>query len=130
MLSGAVKLHDIEDAEAFVRACVSRSRIVLSWEERDELVCEGLVILVALSRSFRPQLEGYARAGSFAGYAAKLLPGKMSDAWHKLNEHHVPRTLPDGKRTYQYLEPHHKMERMEEADAGRSWNEFVAARTA
>lgn len=102
MLAEAVALHDVRDAEAFVQATLNASRRIYPPDEREELVAEGLRIMVELSASFVPQRDGYAHAGRFSGYAAKFLRLKLEDAYHRLHPEHTLRTCPDGKRRYEY----------------------------
>lgn len=88
-----------------MRASVRRSRVQASGHDLEELVAEGLVILCDLARRFKPQLEGYAQEGRFSGYAARFLPVKLGEAWHRMHPHHVLRTQPDGSRRYEYMLP-------------------------
>jgi hypothetical protein len=100
-----VCLHDILDAESFVAANIAKSRVILrDQHEREELLAEGLAILLELSVRYKPHMDGYKRAGSFAGYAAAYLPGRMRDAYHALHPEHVARRDADGRRVYSYGE--------------------------
>ncbi len=99
----AVALHDIRDVNMFVRNALDKAPIRLETQEFEELVGEGLVILYELAAKYEPHREGYARAGSFAGYAAMFLPKRMTDAWHRSHPEHRYITLPDGKRAWRYL---------------------------
>lgn len=104
LLPSAVPLHDIDDAEAFVRTHINKAGgLVLTRDEREELIAEGLVILCDLARRYKPRLDGYKRDGSFAGYATNLLGRKLSDAYHRQRENHLCRTQPDGTRKIEYL---------------------------
>lgn len=98
---GRVSLHDIEDAKAFVMATILKGKLLLSGEEREELLSEGVRILIALARDYQPGRGGLDAAGSrFSGYAAKYLPGKLSDAWHRLQGHRLQSTE-DGPRKWE-----------------------------
>lgn len=114
MLSQKVKLGNIDDAEAFVHHCIDKGKILLTVDEREELVAIGLVILIELERKYDPARDrgNGGRTHGFFGYALYLLPRKLGDAWHKHNPHHVLRTLPDGTRRYDYLK------------TPRSWDEI------
>lgn len=102
-LAAKVTLHDVNDVEAFVRATITKGRLRLTLDEREELVAEGLVIMARLSNSYEPGRNGLdATQSKFSGYAAKFLPGKLSDAWHRLQENHRLVTLPTGERKWQY----------------------------
>ena len=99
-----VALHDIADVHAFVGANVHRSGVILRDDERDDLIAEGITILLELSRRYEPHRVGYEKAGSFAGYAAKFLPGRMRDAYHAMHPEHIARRDADGRRVYEYGE--------------------------
>ncbi|MCA1572673.1 MAG: hypothetical protein LC798_20735 [Chloroflexi bacterium] len=101
MIGTAIRLHDIRDAEGFVAANIHKSRIILSADEREDLLAEGLAILCDLARKYEPHRPGYAHAGSFAGYAAKYLPGRMRDAFYAMHPEHVARRE-DGRRIYEH----------------------------
>ncbi len=104
LMHRAVPLHDIADAEGFVRANISKvTGLVLTRDEREELIAEGLVILCTLARKYQPRMAGYTKDGSFAGYASRLLGPKLSDAYHRSRENHLCRTQPDGSRKIEYL---------------------------
>lgn len=92
-----VELHDVLDAEAFVRATIKRGRMRLSSEQVEELVAEGIAILCDLSGRYEPRRAGYDQDGTFAGYAAKYLPLRLDDAWHRMNPSHRFVTDPESK---------------------------------
>jgi hypothetical protein len=105
VIPSPVCLHDIKDAESFVAANIARSKVILrDRHEREELLAEGLAILWGLAERYKPHMAGYAKGGSFAGYAAAYLPGRMRDAYHALHPEHVACRDADGKRTYAYGE--------------------------
>lgn len=105
-----VPLHDIADAAAFVAANIQRSGVLLhDRDERDDMQAEGLAILCELARKFEPHRVGYAQAGSFAGYAAKYLPGRMRDAYHALHPTYLAGRDADGRRVYDYTSIGHPM---------------------
>lgn len=93
-------LYDVENVEAFVRAAVARTNLRLDHDERDELIAEGALILYRLADRYEPHRAGYSDPGSFAGYAASLLPNRLIDAWHKLRQHRYA-TGPDGARQWE-----------------------------
>jgi DNA-directed RNA polymerase specialized sigma24 family protein len=102
LLGAPVALHDIRDAEAFVQATLNASRRVYSPDEREELVAEGLRIMVELHARFEPHRNGYAGEGRFSGFCAKYLRLKLEDAYHRLHPEHRLVTQPDGRRRYLY----------------------------
>lgn len=103
MIATTVALYDIQDAEGFVAASIQRSRIILhNAQEREDLIAEGLAILCELADRYQPRRDGYARAGSFAGYAAAYLPKRMQDAYRAARPH-TATTTQDGRRTIEYL---------------------------
>lgn len=102
VLAQPVALHDIRDAEAFVQATLNASKRVYGPDEREELVAEGLRIMVELARNFTPRRDGYDKDGRFSGYAAKFLRLKLEDAYHRLHPEHRLVTQPDGRRRYLY----------------------------
>jgi hypothetical protein len=83
-----VELHDVNDAEAFVRATITKGNLRLTPDELAELVAEGMVILCDLAAKYEPRRAGYEQDGTFAGYAARFLPLRLSDAWHRMNPGH------------------------------------------
>lgn len=102
MLSAKVQLHDVLDTEGFVRATIAKGRLRLTSDERDELCQEGLRIMCKLAVDYEPGRNGLdASQSKFSGYAAKFLPGKLSDAWHRLQGHRLA-TLPTGVRQWRY----------------------------
>jgi hypothetical protein len=117
-LSALIPLHDVNDAEGFVRATISKSAVRLTDDEREELVAEGLLILTALAKRYEPGRNGLdPSTSSFAGYAAQFLPGKLSDANHRLQENHRLVTEGDGRR-WQYDERPASIEELAEAPGG------------
>ncbi len=104
MIATAIRLHDVNDAQAFVAANIHKSGVIISTSEREDLLAEGLTILFELASRYEPHRPGYEKAGSFAGYAAKYLPGRMRDAYHALHPEHIARRDPDGRRVYDYGE--------------------------
>lgn len=122
MLTNAVPLGNIDDAEAFVRHCINKSRIVLTPDERDELVAEGLVLLCELHQRYNPARDK-APAGKtqgFFGYALYLLPRKLNDAWHRSQPHHLLRTQSDGTRRYEYVKTARSLEELHTPDGFRA----------
>lgn len=102
-LNQQVTLHDVADVEAFVRSTIQKGRLRLTTDEREELVAAGMTIMVRLAKIYEPGRNGLDAAGSkFSGYAAKYLPGKLSDEWHRMQEHHRLVTVEGGERRWQY----------------------------
>lgn len=86
---GRVSLHDVEDAEAFVQATINKGGLRLTPEQRDELAAHGMFRLVEMARKYQPGRGGLdAETSRFSGFAAKYLPGKLSDHWHRMNDGH------------------------------------------
>lgn len=100
LLRRKVSLHDIEDVEAFVIMCIKRSGAKVDPRDYEELKAEGICLLLQMERKYIPQMDGYASAGRFSGYAVKYMPRKINEAWHRMQEHHTHRTMTDGKRRW------------------------------
>lgn len=114
MLSATTGLDDIRDCEAFVRSQLPR--VILTPDLREELIAEGLRILVELHARYEPGRGGQdATESSFSGYAAKYLPGKLRDAWHRLEGTHHLVTNGDS-REWRYDEKPRSLDRMNEID--------------
>lgn len=96
MLATSVALHDVQDVQAFVVSTLHRTNLTLSHDEREELVLEGLGIMVKLAARYEPHRDGYDQPGSFAGYCSRYLGGKLLQAWHRLNPEHC--RIRDGGR--------------------------------
>lgn len=124
-----LQLHDVKDVQAFVHATITKwehanraknSNFRLTHDERDELVAEGLLIMVRLADRYQPRLPGYKTDGTFSGYAAAFLPRKLGDAWHRLqpNHHYVTVTGASGnrKRKWTYGTRPISIERLHEKD--------------
>jgi hypothetical protein len=105
--AAAASLHDIADVEGFVGATLERSglRPHLQPAEHEDLVAEGVCVLYELADRYEPHLPGYATAGRFSGFAARLLPNRLTDAWHAWNESHSRITAADGGRRWTYEAP-------------------------
>jgi hypothetical protein len=102
-LATPLRLHDVDDAEGFVAATISRSGIPFDPSEHQELMLEGLAILCELAAKYEPHRPGYKQAGRFSGYAAQFLPRRLGDAWHRLHPNHRYVTDPvTGKRSWHY----------------------------
>lgn len=102
MLGTVVALGDITDVEAFVIYAIGKAKgLVLSEDQRDELICHGFVELVALHNRFDPSKAEV----PFSVYANTLLPRRLSNVWNRqMNEHIMNATLPDGTRTTRYYQ--------------------------
>lgn len=109
MLATSVALHDVDDVEGFVHGTLNdigrRANTNIRGEERDELVLEGLTLMYELAARYAPQEDHAQQVSRFSGYAAYLLPKKLTTAWHRLHENHRYTTRPDGKREWLYLKP-------------------------
>lgn len=107
----------VHNAEAFVRATIAKGRLRLTDEQRDELTREGMRIIWKLSLDYEPGRNGQdANSSKFSGYAAKYLPGKLSDAWHRLQGHRLS-TQESGVREWQYDQVPVSLEKMTEESA-------------
>lgn len=117
MLSSRVELHDIKDAEAFVVGTIRRKVRMIGPMDWEDMVAEGLMILVDLARLYDPERDRAkkAQAGhvckgptcckpSFAGYANFLLPKKIIEAYYRNKPECMLRTKSDGTRSYVILE--------------------------
>lgn len=118
MLAAIVSFHDVEDVEGFVQSTINKGRLRLTPEQRDELAAEGLRIMCKLANDYEPGKNGLdAAASKFSGYAAKFLPGKLSDAWHRLQGHRLA-SGPDGVRSWQYDDAPTSLSLIEEKPGG------------
>ena len=99
-----IPLWDLRDSEAYVRSVINASHLRLSADEWEELTAEGLAILAEMAARYQPRMAGHTKDGSFAGYAAAYFPRKLRAAWHRMNEHHLTRTQPDGRRRHVYAD--------------------------
>ncbi len=100
MLGAKVTIFNIRDAEAFVRS--NLPHVILSVDTREDLVAEGLRILTDMSRRYEPGRGGQdPLTSSFSAYATKFLPGKLRDAWHRM-EGHTLTTTEAGQRRWSY----------------------------
>lgn len=115
---GALDSEDgacVLDVEAFVQAHIHK-RLVLTADEREDLVAEGFVIMERLFRQYEPGRNGLDPSLSkFSGFAAALLPGKLGDAWHRLQDNHRMQTTPEGERKWHYGEKPTSLEVVKEA---------------
>ncbi len=117
----AIRIYDVDDIEGFVNMCVEQSGLkIADQNELDELVCEGIALLLHMARNFKPQMDGYDKPGRFSGYCVAFLPKKIFTAYHKLHPEHLQKTvvLENGKKVkrYQYGEaPDSLDQRMERA---------------
>ncbi len=102
MLATYVALHDITDVEGFVANSLERSDIKFDTAEKEELLAEGICILLELSEKFEPHRAGYATSGRFSGFAAQFLPRRLGDAWHSRHPEHRRIAGEDGKRRWTY----------------------------
>ncbi len=95
-------LLDIRDPRGFVADRIKQSGVILSREQREDLIAEGLMILCELARKYEPRRPGYDQDGKFSGYAAKYLTLRLQDAWKAMNPTRTVRDE-DGKRRTEYL---------------------------
>jgi hypothetical protein len=98
-------LRDVRDVEAFVAKHLVKSGVRFSPDEHDEMLAEGIALLYELEAGFEEHRDGYEQAGSFAGYAASLLPRRMRDVYRRLHPEHLERRNPDGSREIEYAPP-------------------------
>jgi hypothetical protein len=97
-------LLDVRDPRGFVAACIQKSWVRPSAEQREDLIAEGLMILCGLAARYEPHREGYAQPGRFSGYAARYLPLRMQDAWQQMNPTVTNRDAESGTREVEFLE--------------------------
>lgn len=116
MLPSKVALHDVCDVEGFVRATIRRSGIQLSFDEREELIVEGICIMCELGARYRPKPPN----GRFSGFAAQFLPRRLGDAWHSSHPEHRYITTPEGKRAWRYEPPPISFDGLEGGDLERA----------
>lgn len=103
VIATSIQLYDVKCAESFVAANIHKSGVIVrDPHEREDLLAEGLTILLELASKYEPHRPGYEKAGSFAGYAAKFLPGRMRDAYYALHPEHIARRDADGRRFYEW----------------------------
>lgn len=127
----AVKIHDIVDAEAFVYTMMRRAlpTAILTPETREELLQTGMVLLQGMANKDKSQSgSGEHDGGSkFSGYASRFLPGKIRDAWHKM-EGHTLRQGPEGKREWVINDKPVSLERIMEGQDESSADTIVQLR--
>ena len=71
-------LHDVDDAEAFVGAIVSRTGLELSWDAREDLQQFLLTTAWEISLTFEPGRSGV----TFSSYAGTILRRRVVD-WRR-----------------------------------------------
>ena len=65
------QLHDIRDPAGFIAATINKVHLVLTPQDREDLIQEGHLILLAMAKNYRPGIGGRDPSGSrFSGYAA------------------------------------------------------------
>lgn len=102
-LATTLALYDVDDAEGFVAATIKRANLNIGRDEHEELMLEGLALLVDLARRFQPRLGDHQQDGRFSGYAAMYLPRRLGDAWHRMHpEHRYVTNRASGKREWHY----------------------------
>lgn len=89
----------IRDVDAFVNATINatiaRNGLWVSVSEREELELEAIAILYEWAADLR--------GGTLDGRAAKYLPGRIIDEWHRLKRgEHIRRPNVDGHRCWDY----------------------------
>lgn len=103
LLSGKVQLHDVVDVESFVADAIRDGGARLTPDDREELLAEGLRIMVRLAQQYQPGFNGLdPTTSTFAGFASKYLRLKLSDAYHRLQETHRLVTDDTGKKAWSY----------------------------
>lgn len=102
MLATSFPLHDIRDAEGFVKATLKQSGIRFTREQHEHMVAEGLAELVKLADRFEPHRPGYEQPGRFSGYAAKYLRLRLDRSWHKYMGAKSQTDPETGKRSWDY----------------------------
>lgn len=106
LLPHHVQVRNIHNAEAFVQAAMNRAWVIqpANQDERDDILSEGLVILLELSARFEEHRPGYEKPGSFSLYASKYLPLRMVDAWAKMRREHRYAKDSEGRRVVEFGE--------------------------
>lgn len=106
MLSQSVTVRNIQNAEAFVQAAMNRAWVIQphNQDERDDILSEGLAILLELSARFDEHRPGYEKPGSFSLYASKYLPLRLVDAWAKMRREHRYHKDSEGRRVVEFGE--------------------------
>lgn len=103
---------------------VDAAHIRYSREEREELLAEGLVILLELAARYkplpiRPGIDS--QAGRFSGYASMFLPRRLGDAWHRWHpEHRYVTDSSTGRRRWQYDDPTMSLDELCEVTGGHT----------
>lgn len=102
-----IRIGDIENCEAFVQRAIDKSKIRYGSSEREELLSEGLTILLELKDRYKPGIGGRdASMSTFSGYAAMFLPRRLGDFWHRSHPSHRYVTDPgSGIRGWIYGKP-------------------------
>jgi hypothetical protein len=106
LLPNTVQVRNIHNAEAFVQAAIGRAWVIqpANQDERDDILSEGLTILLELSARFDEHRPGYERPGSFSLYASKYLPLRLVDAWAKMRREHRYAKDSEGRRVVEFGE--------------------------
>jgi len=106
LLNESVRVRNIANAESFVQAALNRAWVIrpASQEERDDILAEGLALLLELSQGFEEHRPGYDKPGSFSLYASKYLPLRLADAWGKMRREHRYAKDADGRRIVEFGE--------------------------
>lgn len=101
---------------------VDASGISYRPDEREELLAEGLVILLELAKRYKPlpARPGIDKqAGRFSGYASMFLPRRLGDAWHRWHpEHRYITDTATGRRRWHYDKPTMSLDGMYETRGG------------
>lgn len=99
-----ITIYDVEDIEGFVNDMAQLVVKFTNQEEWDELICEGIALLLNMAKNFVPWKPGYDKPGKFSGYCAAYLPRKISNAWYKMHPEHIQETitLDDGSKKKRY----------------------------
>lgn len=64
-----------------------------------------MMLLYAMAKNYKHQMDGYDKPGRFSGYAIKFLPRQIAREWHRQQEHHLYRKQPDGTRKWEVMQP-------------------------
>lgn len=100
MLNGRFTLADVGDVEGFVHATIRKLNLVLTPDEWDELIADGLEIMLILHRDYRPG------KGTFSGYATSLLRGRLLDRHHQHHRgEHIKTRDSAGRAMWEYRAP-------------------------
>lgn len=110
-------MHNIKDAEAYVRAQLPH--VLMSEETRADLVQTGLLLLSEMKRKYQPGIGGLdPRTSTFSGYVeGQHLGDKLRDQWHRLEGHRLT-SDGEGGRQWTFPPAQASLDQMQEREGG------------